>query len=469
MGRVCFHLAENKNDDVRPFAFMATYASGFGASGRVKHLPLRRALQQYAGARNRAALIKLLSPIEQAGETCAWVRDLVDSGRVYQPMAWSAERAYELLRSVPALEGAGLSVRLPNWWRKRARPQVAVTIGGKTPAMLGAGAMLDFKVEVALGGEPLSRAEREELLAGSDDLVLLKGQWVEVDRDKLRQAIDHWDTLRQAGNGGVSFIDGMRLLAGASADLRHEDRAEDERGWVHVTAGDAMREILAGMRRPGDLEPVAPGGALRGTLRPYQRDGVAWLRFLTGLGLGACLADDMGLGKTIQVLSLAAGRQERPRPRGPVTGAFTAGAAGLASRPTGSTEIERGRAFALEASIPAPSSRVRTDPSLPTIAAEDPRQGVSSADRSSSSPPTACCTRQPWLLETKWRSGDSRRSPGHQEPVDPAESGRPPAFRPRPHRADGHPGGEPSRRPVVPLRLSQPRPARGRARCSVLS
>ena len=47
VGRVCFHLAENRNDEARPFAFMATYASGFGAAGRVKHLPLRQALEHW--------------------------------------------------------------------------------------------------------------------------------------------------------------------------------------------------------------------------------------------------------------------------------------------------------------------------------------------------------------------------------------------------------------------------------------
>ena len=73
VGRVCFHLAENRGDDARPFAFMATYASGFGAAGRLKHLPLRKALEQYAGAKNRAALIKLLSPVQQAAEVCDWV------------------------------------------------------------------------------------------------------------------------------------------------------------------------------------------------------------------------------------------------------------------------------------------------------------------------------------------------------------------------------------------------------------
>ena len=52
VGRVCFHLAENRNDAARPFAFMATYAARFGATGRTRHLPLRRALEQYAGENN---------------------------------------------------------------------------------------------------------------------------------------------------------------------------------------------------------------------------------------------------------------------------------------------------------------------------------------------------------------------------------------------------------------------------------
>ncbi len=305
VGRVCFHLAENRDDPARPFAFMATYTSGFGAAGRLKHLPLRKALEQYAGAGKRGALIKLLSPVQQAAEVCAWVKELVDSGEIYQPMAWTAARAYRLLQSVEELEQSGLTVRLPNWWRKRPRPQVSVTIGSQAPSRLGAGALLDFDVNVALGETHLSSGELESLLDGEDGLVLLKGQWIEVDRDRLRQAVTHWETLqRQAEGDGLSFLEGMRLLAGASADLRHEGQTENERQWVHVAPGDAMREILAGLRQPGTLEAEEVGGALEGTLRPYQREGLSWLRFLTKLGLGACLADDMGLGKTVQVLAL---------------------------------------------------------------------------------------------------------------------------------------------------------------------
>ncbi len=38
-------------------------------------------------------------------------------------------------------------------------------------------------------------------------------------------------------------------------------------------------------------------------LRPYQKTGYTWLRFLYENQLGACLADDMGLGKTLQTIA----------------------------------------------------------------------------------------------------------------------------------------------------------------------
>ena len=48
LGRVCFHLAENKNDPDFPFAFMATYAPELSAQGKIRYQPLRQALQEYA-------------------------------------------------------------------------------------------------------------------------------------------------------------------------------------------------------------------------------------------------------------------------------------------------------------------------------------------------------------------------------------------------------------------------------------
>ena len=121
--------------------------------------------------------------------------------------------------------------------------------------------------------------------------MLLKGQWVEVDREKLHEAIAHWDGLqRQAEEGELSFLEGI-AFARRRIDGSPPRGADGRRApLVHVTPGDAMREILAGLRQPGTLDAVELGGALRGELRPYQREGVSWLRLLTKLGLGACLA-----------------------------------------------------------------------------------------------------------------------------------------------------------------------------------
>ena len=310
VGRVCFHLAENKRDGEHPFAFLATYATGFGAGGRLQHVPLRRALEQYAGAANKPALIRLLTPVDEAAQRCEWVRELVDSGRVYQPLLWSAKQAYAFLQSVPALEDAGLSVRVPDWWKKRPRPRVAVRLGESRGSKFGVDAMLDFSARVALGEEELSEAELRDLLASVDEagLAFVRGQWVEVDREKLEQALEHWrDVERRSRDGRVSFVEGMRMLAGAPADLQEETHAEADRTWVHVEAGEALRETLRRLREPegvdgeGAIEKLA---GVRATLRPYQRDGVRWMRMLGELGLGACLADDMGLGKTLQVLTL---------------------------------------------------------------------------------------------------------------------------------------------------------------------
>ncbi|MBT4522747.1 MAG: ATP-dependent helicase, partial [Halieaceae bacterium] len=76
VGRVCFHLAENKNDPEFPFAFMATYAPELSEDGRVRHQPLSRALQEYAGAKNKKALIRLLSPVHLAAQSSPVIKDL---------------------------------------------------------------------------------------------------------------------------------------------------------------------------------------------------------------------------------------------------------------------------------------------------------------------------------------------------------------------------------------------------------
>jgi non-specific serine/threonine protein kinase len=307
VGRVTFHLAENKRDEEHPFAFLATYASAVSERGEAQHLPLARALQEYAGASNRKRLVALLTPIREASETLPWVHELVESADVYHPLAWTPVEAHRFLRDVPALEASGLIVRIPNWWKaeRPPRPQVSVRVGGQPVASLGANALLDFSVALTLGGETLSEAEKRELLSATGGLVRLRGQWVEVDGEKLAAALAHWKRVeRDAHAGGVSFYEGMRLLAGTSDAANVTEEAQQPlREWSGIEAGEALRQVLARLRDP-EHETDLEATGLQATLRPYQQIGAKWLRLLMSLGLGACLADDMGLGKTIQVLAL---------------------------------------------------------------------------------------------------------------------------------------------------------------------
>lgn len=55
-----------------------------------------------------------------------------------------------------------------------------------------------------------------DLLHAADGLVPIRGRWVELDRERLREVLAHWRGVqREAAAGGLSFLDGMRLLAGA--------------------------------------------------------------------------------------------------------------------------------------------------------------------------------------------------------------------------------------------------------------
>jgi non-specific serine/threonine protein kinase len=306
VGRVHFNLAENRKDEEAPFAFLATYTTRLSAAGKAQHLPLGKALQEYSGAKNRERLLSLLVPVQRAAENCPWLKALVDGGAIFHPLRWSPQQAVQFLKDVPALERDGVVVRMPATWRmnRPARPQVKATIGGQQPSQLGLDALLDFRMEVTLEGENLSPAEIKRLLAHSDGLAFIRGQWVEVDRERLSRTLEQFEAVeRRAADDGLSFGEAMRLLAGAelAGDAPAGDAALD---WSQAVAGPWLAETLAALRRPEGLARVDPGPSLAGTLRPYQHAGLQWLHLFTQLRLGACLADDMGLGKTIQVLAL---------------------------------------------------------------------------------------------------------------------------------------------------------------------
>ena len=312
VGRVHVHLAENRKDEHHPFAFLATYTTRLSAQAKAQHVPLGQALTEFASAADKDRLLALLMPLQRAAESCQWLKALIASREIFQPLRWTATEALQFLHDVPALEQAGVVVRMPATWRanRPARAKVSATVGTKAPSQVGQDALLDFSIAVALEGESLTSAEVKQLLSSTQGLVLIRGRWVEIDRARLQQTLDHFKQVeRVAAAEGLGFHAAMRLLAGTGAAASDSAMRADP-DWSQVIAGPWLADTLQGLRGPQGLAAVDAGPDLHATLRPYQHVGVRWLHLLSRLRLGACLADDMGLGKTIQIIALLLVRKQ---------------------------------------------------------------------------------------------------------------------------------------------------------------
>ncbi len=311
VGRVYFHLVENKNGD-DPFAFLATYSTALNAEGESRHLPLRYALEEYED--DNAKLLELLVTVHAAARESALIAALLESGELFSPLSWSAREAYRFLQEIPLYEEAGILCRIPNWWKGQApRLGLAIRIGDQPPAMVGMHALLDFRPRLMLGDEELSEEEARLLLTETEGLAFIKNKWVAVDPDKLRQTLAAYRQAQELGlDTGITFFEAMRLSMNPGRLLG----ALDNGTLPGITHGQWLREVIDRLRRPETMSEaqgqLAVASGVKATLRGYQQQGVAWLLFLQRLGFGACLADDMGLGKTLQVLAfLMTAKRER--------------------------------------------------------------------------------------------------------------------------------------------------------------
>ncbi|MDG4805502.1 DEAD/DEAH box helicase [Micromonospora sp. WMMD1120] len=208
-----------------------------------------------------------------------------------------------LSAGAPVLHAAGFGVLLPSWWQRpsarlgarlRARGRTAPGTVSGTEAGVGLDALVDYRWEIALGDQPLSAEELAALAETKTPLVRLRGRWVELDPGRLAAGLR---LLRSTGELTVADLLRLGLADGEATGALPV---------LEVSADGALGDLLAGAveRR---LTPLEPPPGFRGTLRPYQQRGLAWLAFLRSLGLGGVLADDMGLGKTVQLLALLAG------------------------------------------------------------------------------------------------------------------------------------------------------------------
>ncbi|MER6116162.1 DEAD/DEAH box helicase [Streptomyces sp. NPDC001743] len=173
---------------------------------------------------------------------------------------------------------------------------------GATPSgRLSPDALLDFRWQAALGEDgDLTEGEMDRLAEAKRPFVRLRDRWVRVDAAVLRKA-------RRRKMAGLAAFDAVAAALTGQVDVDGEVIAVEPAGWLAT-----LRTVLT-----TPVPDTDPPKALAGTLRPYQRHGLSWMRQLTSHGLGCCLADDMGLGKTITLIALHLIRQESEATGGP--------------------------------------------------------------------------------------------------------------------------------------------------------
>ena len=305
-GRVFFHLVENSTSD-DPFAFLATYSTRVDSKGASRHLPLKYALQEYEGDRER--LLELLSTVHTAARQSPLLDELLDSGELFHPLAWSSREAYEFLKDIPIYEDSGILCRIPNWWTAKAsQPRVDISVGDTRPSHVGMEAILSATPRLFLGDAELSAEEARRLLGESEGLAWLKNRWVAVEPEKLKQALDAYDKARRMiDREGFTLRDALHLQLGSGAP----PNADDETAEVEFSNGKWLDAVTRKLLDPDLVDTTAPADFFQADLRDYQQKGLNWLGFLDSLQLGACLADDMGLGKTIQILAFLSAIKKR--------------------------------------------------------------------------------------------------------------------------------------------------------------
>ena len=234
--------------------------------------------------------------------------------------------AYAFLREgAPVLAEAGFGIQLPSWWQG-GRPRIATRLRASSRATAGASAagaalgldaIVDYRWELAIGDTEVTADEIRELARLKVPLVRVRGQWVELRPEDVAAAVRLAERAPGRPDGTMTAGEVVRVGLG----LEVTDIGLPVTG---ITADGWLGTLLAA-GGPDGLRPsrATPAGFV-GALRPYQERGLAWLEFLGGLGLGACLADDMGLGKTAQVLALLVAEHS----------SRTAGGSGSASGPT---------------------------------------------------------------------------------------------------------------------------------------
>ncbi|MED1468976.1 DEAD/DEAH box helicase [Bacillus salipaludis] len=233
-----------------------------------------------------------------------WLENDVDPSQLKSHL--TEEEAWMFLTEASeTLVALDVEILLPSWWQamKNANLKVKASLKGTSshrPSFVGLQAMLDFNWRFSMNGVDLSEDEFSQLVEEKRRLVYIRGRWVKLDPQFIRQI---QDLMKRAEKEGLQVRDLLEQeLVNSEAT---EDELENPKAFakIQIELNRQWKQMIKQLSEVKEIpmEPVPAG--LNGELRPYQQLGMSWLWFLRQHGFGAVLADDMGLGKTVQLIS----------------------------------------------------------------------------------------------------------------------------------------------------------------------
>ncbi|BCS93489.1 DEAD/DEAH box helicase [Metallosphaera javensis (ex Sakai et al. 2022)] len=197
------------------------------------------------------------------------------------PFVVDHESAKMVMRALSYLSKKGYKVFV----RTKARVKPVIRTSGLN--LLTKEEIESFDYRIALGDHELSPEEFERLVRENRPYLELGGKLIEISTKDLERVERILDRIKK---GELSRTELVREALSGYVEGEHikglVEKLEDKKFSV--------------------LEPPN----LNVKLRPYQVKGFSWMRFMTSLGFGVCLADDMGLGKTIQTIATIAKAKE---------------------------------------------------------------------------------------------------------------------------------------------------------------
>ena len=164
------------------------------------------------------------------------------------------EEAFAFLKEDAwVLEDTGFTVIVPSWWlpqgRRRAR---MLLMTAARPRQSGTAAtpsghlsmenIIQYRYQLAVDGQPISEAEWQELIYAKSSLVYFRGQWMELDREKMDQMLAFWQ---------AKGLDEQELTLPELLTIAAE--AGDDVEWEHDSS---VQQMLATLYDKSAFAPV---------------------------------------------------------------------------------------------------------------------------------------------------------------------------------------------------------------------